>query len=88
MPTPHTWQVTVCLKGPEDIIADGERFLVVKEPGALRRSGGLGDILAGTIGVAVHWAQMALPITDTEPSLEAGEVVVSETGVYRRHSAD
>jgi ATP-dependent NAD(P)H-hydrate dehydratase len=58
--------VTICLKGPEDIIADGRRWLSVAEPGALRRSGGLGDILAGTMGVLVHWARLALPITDVE----------------------
>lgn len=58
--------MTICLKGREDIIADGERWLVVTEPGALRRSGGLGDILAGTMGVFVHWARLALPITDVE----------------------
>ena len=59
-------QVTICLKGPTDIIADGERWLAVSEPGALRRSGGLGDILAGTMGVLVHWARLALPISDVE----------------------
>ncbi len=58
--------MTICLKGPQDIIADGRRWLAVAEPGALRRSGGLGDVLAGTMGVLVHWARLALPITDVE----------------------
>lgn len=58
--------MTICLKGREDIIADGERWLAVSEPGALRRSGGLGDILAGTMGVLVHWARLALPVSDVE----------------------
>lgn len=58
--------MTICLKGPTDIIADGERWLAVEEPGTLRRSGGLGDILAGTMGVLVHWARLALPISDVE----------------------
>jgi len=53
-------RVTVLLKGKEDIVADGERWLVVGEEGARRRSGGLGDILAGTMGVLMHWSGLAL----------------------------
>ena len=53
-------RVTVCLKGKDDIVADGERWLVVGEEGARRRSGGLGDVLAGTMGVLMHWSGLAL----------------------------
>lgn len=53
-------RVTVCLKGREDIVADRERWLVVTEEGARRRSGGLGDILAGTTGVLLHWSHLAM----------------------------
>ncbi len=60
-----TGRVTVCLKGREDIVADKERWLVVTEEGAQRRSGGLGDILAGTMGVLVHWSRLALQAQET-----------------------
>eukprot|EP00624_Nannochloropsis_granulata_P005408 evm.model.NODE_3836_length_13751_cov_70.976944.3 len=53
-------RVTVLLKGKEDMVADGQRYLVVGEEGAKRRSGGLGDILAGSMGVLMHWSGLAL----------------------------
>lgn len=36
-------------KGKNDIITDGESLYVVSNPGALKRTGGLGDILGGVI---------------------------------------
>ena len=36
-------------KGLCDIITDGERALLVRQQGSLKRPGGIGDVLAGTI---------------------------------------
>ena len=41
-----------------DVIAAGKApVLVCSEPGALRRCGGQGDVLAGTTAVMAAWAQ-------------------------------
>lgn len=74
---PHT-HITICLKAREDIIADKEKWVVVTEEGARRRSGGLGDILAGIMGVLLHWSRMMneenrqVP-TQTQTQMEGGE---------------
>ena len=54
---------TVLVKGAEDLVADGVTdgrggWIVyqVEEKGSMRRSGGQGDILAGSLGTAFHWA--------------------------------
>jgi ATP-dependent NAD(P)H-hydrate dehydratase len=47
---------TVVQKGAQDVICRNEKTLVTcAEEGGLKRSGGLGDILAGTIGTLVAW---------------------------------
>ena len=49
--------VTVVKKGAVDVVSAGAgAVFLVAEPGSMRRCGGQGDILAGTLGVAVHWA--------------------------------
>jgi len=48
--------VTVVLKGEEDIISDGWSEEKCNDPGNSRRSGGQGDVLAGTIGTFLCWA--------------------------------
>jgi len=48
--------VTVVLKGRYDLISNGEVTVRVEEQGSPRRCGGQGDVLAGTLGVAAHWA--------------------------------
>ena len=54
---------TLLVKGAEDLVADGvadekDGWIVyqVEENGSMRRSGGQGDILAGSLGTAFHWA--------------------------------
>ena len=49
--------VTVLLKGRTDIITCGTRVIEVVERGSPRRVGGQGDILAGILGVSLHWAK-------------------------------
>jgi len=51
--------VTVLQKGPVDLISDGGGLLSCDMPGGPRRSGGLGDVLAGTLGIVNAWASMA-----------------------------
>jgi len=62
--------VTILRKGAVDIITNGDQFCLISEPHSLRRCGGQGDILAGVIGLWLHWCcmypdstQIAIPIT-------------------------
>ena len=45
----------ICRKGLTDIVTDGLKAYYVKETGSLKRCGGIGDILAGTIGTFTHY---------------------------------
>lgn len=47
--------VTILKKGKTDIISDGEHTVQVSEKGGLKRSGGIGDILSGTLGTFIYW---------------------------------
>jgi ATP-dependent NAD(P)H-hydrate dehydratase len=51
------WQgATVVRKGQQDVISrNNTKSLTCNEEGGLKRSGGLGDILAGTLGTLVAW---------------------------------
>lgn len=40
----------VVRKGPIDLITDGSEAIFVRQPGSLKRCGGIGDILSGVIG--------------------------------------
>jgi len=55
--------VVIVQKGERDLISNGRQVLVCDEEGGLRRCGGLGDLLAGSIGAFASWA--------TRPDLEA-----------------
>ncbi|XP_036401226.1 ATP-dependent (S)-NAD(P)H-hydrate dehydratase isoform X1 [Megalops cyprinoides] len=48
--------LTVVLKGEEDIITDGNKVMVCSQEGSGRRCGGQGDLLSGSLGVLAHWA--------------------------------
>ena len=45
-------------KGEEDILSDGELVMSINEEGSFRRCGGQGDILAGCLGVLLHWSEV------------------------------
>jgi len=49
--------VTICQKGQTDIISNGKEVLKVDIPGGLKRSGGQGDVLSGSIGCLLGWAK-------------------------------
>ncbi|KAG7463402.1 hypothetical protein MATL_G00176140 [Megalops atlanticus] len=51
--------LTVVLKGEEDIITDGNKVMVCSQEGSGRRCGGQGDLLSGSLGVLAHWAFMS-----------------------------
>lgn len=84
-------KVTVLLKGKEDIVADGQRYLVVREEGSKRRSGGLGDILAGSMGVLMHWSALVLKAQsgggEGEEGAGGGETASSSSCEARRLEA-
>mmetsp|Transcript_50162 Transcript_50162/g.129107 ORF Transcript_50162/g.129107 Transcript_50162/m.129107 type:complete len:368 (-) Transcript_50162:122-1225(-) len=48
--------VTIVKKGDVDIISDGISFVQNRKEGSLRRCGGQGDILSGSIGAFTVWA--------------------------------
>jgi len=50
--------VTVFRKGAVDIVCNGEKFILISKPCSLRRCGGQGDILAGVIGLWLHWCRV------------------------------
>lgn len=63
--------VTILLKGKTDLISNGSCIIaVVDEAGSPRRCGGMGDILAGSVGIMLHWASSSSPVVPGEA--EAG----------------
>ena len=66
--------VTVVKKGAVDVVSAGAgAVFVVAEPGSMRRCGGQGDILAGSLGVAVHWTSSK----ERAGALDAAEVLAA-----------
>lgn len=55
----------ILLKGGQDILAfpDGEVVKITAPDLSPRRCGGQGDILAGCLGAALHWARMQVHLT-------------------------
>jgi ATP-dependent NAD(P)H-hydrate dehydratase len=49
--------VTVLQKGKVDIMSNGEEVLKCDLPGGLKRSGGQGDVLSGSVGCLLAWAK-------------------------------
>ena len=48
--------VTVIRKGLLDIVSDGERTIIVANSGSMKRCGGQGDVLCGTIGTFANYS--------------------------------
>ncbi|XP_029968444.1 ATP-dependent (S)-NAD(P)H-hydrate dehydratase isoform X1 [Salarias fasciatus] len=51
--------LTLVLKGEQDLITDGSRVFSCSVEGSGRRCGGQGDLLSGSMGVLAHWAHTA-----------------------------
>jgi len=52
--------VTIVLKGKHDVVSNGTVTLVCTETGGQKRSGGQGDVLAGTIVTACSWTRSSI----------------------------
>lgn len=50
--------ITIVQKGPQDILSNGHRTLVVDNQAGLKRCGGQGDILSGMLGTFLAWAHI------------------------------
>ncbi|CAG5865713.1 unnamed protein product [Menidia menidia] len=51
--------LTLVLKGEQDLITDGSKVYSCSVEGSGRRCGGQGDLLSGSMGVLAHWAHSA-----------------------------
>ncbi|XP_073329441.1 ATP-dependent (S)-NAD(P)H-hydrate dehydratase isoform X2 [Pagrus major] len=51
--------LTLVLKGEQDLITDGSKVISCSVEGSGRRCGGQGDLLSGSMGVLAHWAHAA-----------------------------
>lgn len=51
--------LTLVLKGEQDLITDGNKVYSCSLEGSGRRCGGQGDLLSGSMGVLAHWAHAA-----------------------------
>ncbi|KAM4731340.1 ATP-dependent (S)-NAD(P)H-hydrate dehydratase isoform 2-T2 [Anableps anableps] len=51
--------LTLVLKGEQDLISDGSKVYSCNVEGSGRRCGGQGDLLSGSMGVMAHWAHAA-----------------------------
>ncbi|XP_070694160.1 ATP-dependent (S)-NAD(P)H-hydrate dehydratase [Pempheris klunzingeri] len=66
--------MTLVLKGEQDLITDGSKVISCSVEGSGRRCGGQGDLLSGSMGVFAHWAHAASAagvIRSVNPSLVA-----------------
>jgi ATP-dependent NAD(P)H-hydrate dehydratase len=69
--------VTIVQKGPQDQISNGDdKTLVCDVPGGLKRSGGQGDTLTGTLATFLGWRKAYLDkIWDHDNELDAVELL-------------
>jgi ATP-dependent NAD(P)H-hydrate dehydratase len=68
--------VTIVQKGGNDYISDGEQTLVVDLEGGLKRSGGQGDTLTGSIATFLAWRKAYLDgLWDHGGKLDEGEML-------------
>ncbi|XP_026232930.1 ATP-dependent (S)-NAD(P)H-hydrate dehydratase isoform X2 [Anabas testudineus] len=66
--------LTLVLKGEQDLITDGSKVISCTIEGSGRRCGGQGDLLSGSMGVLAHWAHAASAagiVKSINPSLVA-----------------
>ncbi|KAI4902588.1 hypothetical protein NFI96_033947 [Prochilodus magdalenae] len=82
--------VTLVLKGEEDIITDGNRVITCSQQGSGRRCGGQGDLLSGALGVFAHWAFSSFPdaTKGMNPTLVAAFAATSLTRQCNRQAFD
>lgn len=79
--------VTIVRKGETDTITNGHKEIECTEEGSLRRVGGQGDILAGSIGTFLAWATKKKDKKEGEQTIEekysmSGTLLAGYAGCY------
>jgi len=82
-----TLGLTILRKGAVDIISDGKYFVVSSNPITLRRCGGQGDVLAGTVGAWVHWTRQYAKENKTKDLPSVGVIAAFAGSYLLRHFA-
>jgi len=68
--------VTIIQKGPKDYISNGETTFISDGEGGLKRSGGQGDTLTGTLGTMLAWRKAYVDrIWDHDNDLKPAELL-------------
>jgi len=68
--------VTIIQKGSKDYISDSQQTMISDLPGGLKRSGGQGDTLTGSLATFLAWRRAYLDkIWDHDGSLDAAELL-------------
>lgn len=68
--------VTIIRKGAYDYISNGERTFVSDIPGGLKRSGGQGDTLTGTLATFLGWRKAYIDnLWDHDGGLDSAELL-------------
>eukprot|EP00041_Stephanoeca_diplocostata_P006567 m.88617 g.88617 ORF g.88617 m.88617 type:complete len:350 (+) comp16433_c0_seq1:579-1628(+) len=70
--------VTILRKGPVDVISNGTHTMTCDLPGSLKRPGGIGDCLAGTIATFVSWWSTSLKFQGDNPDEAADKKTVKK----------
>lgn len=60
--------LTILKKGKVDIITDGNELITNDMEGSLKRCGGIGDLLTGTIGTFTYWTHSGIENNKNEDS--------------------
>jgi len=63
--------VTILKKGKVDIISNGQETLSNEAEGSLKRCGGIGDLLTGTLGTFAYWTDSSQQTEHNESTILA-----------------
>ena len=76
-------------KGESDLLSDGVASTACEEQGCPKRSGGQGDVLAGTIATCLSWARESVARLETTPQPHNPPMLAAYAGclLTRRFSA-
>ena len=74
--------VTIVCKGKEDIISNGQTTVLCANEGSVRRCGGQGDLLSGSMGTFAYWAHLAVNTEKREKVFMAEELGPTIASAY------